>query len=59
MMKWTPLTQYAQTYGEYTISKASVSGGWKYTLWRGENPGEMMGIFDSAELAKRKVENEI
>lgn len=49
LMKWTPNGAYAIQSGEFTISKALVSGVPVYTLWRGN---KRMGNFATADKAK-------
>ena len=55
-MKWKKLSETAIESGIYTISRETVKGSDRFTLWTGSNPGKMLAIRDTAEELKKMAE---
>lgn len=53
-MQWTRLSPYCIQSGTYTVAKVST-GRWWYVAWRLK---EMLGVFETAEEAKRVCESQ-
>lgn len=53
-MRWERANDYQLRSGQFVISKASVAGIPRYTLW--SIPKTMHATYDSADAAKRAAE---
>jgi hypothetical protein len=64
-VKWTPVSRYAQAWGNYRVAKVMTVGitgpEWRYETWRTAEPGnrdawERFGpLYISADEAKQSV----
>ena len=52
-MKWTRASKYHEESGSYYLAAVKVGQEWKFTLTHGT---ELVGVFASAELAKKEAE---
>ena len=55
-MKWKKLSPYAIACNNFTISKAIVKDGERFTLWHGDR---MVQIFKTPQEAKSMAEKEV
>lgn len=48
-MKWLRISAWCYASGPYSVTKAVVLDGFKYSAWHGKSP---LGVFPSADAAR-------